>query len=325
MKQLVGVMILVSILVSNTSVYGKWIPENATVEDVKRLVEIEKITKRKILQHELEQKRQQQVVSRKPISEAYDIPRNIPEHLRTKEYVLTKVKHPSGSEPREMIKKSQNIIQQVSKKEETKQTEKILLHKRIQRLTLQDKIIVSLCLLIAIFSLIFYFYSLRRLKLKYSKRPNIKDKKQKGATLVELLVATVIITITTLCILRIFQQAIMTTPKTAHSTIAINKCQEKLEELRSMDFDELVRKANNKPIEEEKINIGTCGWDGDTPINGGAIRTILIEKIDEVDEGDEIKIVSTTSDNFDYLKLTVEVRWGVIPLRKQLSTFVARR
>ncbi|MBI4753593.1 prepilin-type N-terminal cleavage/methylation domain-containing protein, partial [Candidatus Desantisbacteria bacterium] len=182
----------------------------------------------------------------------------------------------------------------------------------------KDWLVIGLFLSISIGFLIFYFYSINKINKKITNR----HAASKGITLVEILVATVIVAISILCILKAIQQSSLVQPHTGESTMAITLCQEKLEEIRGRSYTSLVAEQQ-QPTMPERMNMPPYGWNGTTPINGGATRTVIIERI--IESGTPTTPGTTTSAIYDYLKATVRMEWGTAPLRRELSVFIANR
>jgi len=321
MKQIIFVTVFLSLFFTVGTVDARWIPENATSEDIDRLIQMEKEDKEKIIKEQYLKKHK---IEQKKEKEGQNV---------TTEGMIEK-KGERGKEGREISPQvlssdaQQQVVSGISgisgvstpeqKTSITGQEEGkaagIAKPIEIKKPGWKDWLIIGLFLFISIGSLIFYFYSINKINKKITDRRITS----KGITLVEILIATVIVAISILCILKAFQQSSLIHPHTGEASKAITLCQEKLEEIRSMPYGSLTVGT----IEQQKISMPPYGWNGNTPINGGATRSVTIKKIKE--EGSP-PTFEETDGAFDYLKATVKMEWGTTPLKRELSVFIAER
>lgn len=347
MKQGIFIIVFLLLFLTGSIVDAKWIPENATPEDVERLIRLEKESKERILREQYfrdkaEQKKEQTV----------DVMPNVGERKEADRGVSSQEQVLSTNNQGEIQQQSAQGVSGVLTKGQAisavdKETEKSTKTKKIQKTGWSDWLIIGFFLLISIGCLILYLYSMNKSGCKVTGQRQVKptqgsastkDTNSKGLTLLEIMVATAVIAISVLCILRVFRYASLVQPQTGYSTKAITLCEEKLEEIRNRTYESLLTITTPIP---ERINMGPYGWNGTRSVNGGATRTVTITKINEVWDKDglapptfeEVSVGTVT-----YLKAKVKVEWGNIPIRndsgtitggiplkRELSVFIAKR
>ncbi|MBI4753422.1 hypothetical protein HY793_03500, partial [Candidatus Desantisbacteria bacterium] len=308
MKQIILVAVFLSLFLTVGTIDAKWIPEDATSEDIKRLITMEKEDKERIIREQKAEQREEEmrnatpegVIGNKGEKRAEDSGREISSGVSS----VVQQQAVSGVPGISTPDAQQQAASRGSGKSTLKQTIAIVNQgegkaadieklREIKKTGWKDWLVIGLFLSISIGFLIFYFYSINKINKKITNR----HAASKGITLVEILVATVIVAISILCILKAIQQSSLVQPHTGETTMAVTLCQEKLEELRSMPYGSL---TVGTTIESPKISMPPYGWNENTPINGGATRSVTIKKIQEVwHEGASPTFEETTGDE-DY-------------------------
>ncbi|MDI6781639.1 MAG: hypothetical protein QME49_06020 [bacterium] len=358
MKESIFISIFLLLFSTGSIVDAKWIPPNATPEDVERLVKMEEEDKARIIseQHLREKTEQEkkQIAGVTPggiIDGEKEAGREISSQAPSTD-------KPGWIQEREASQipptdKSVGIQQQavqgvpgVSTNEQTiptadKESVKSTEAKKMQKTGWKDWVAIAFFILIFISSLVLYLYAMNISGCKTTgQKQATKNTASKGLTLVEILVATVVIVVSVLCVLKAFRYASLVQPQTGYSTKAMTLCEEKLEEIRNRPYGNLT--AMIVP-EQERINMGIYGWVGTStiPRNGGATRTTTIKRINEVWHGEELPPTFEevpVGATFTYLKAKVKMEWGSIPIRdtsgtitgsiplkRELSVFIAPR
>ncbi|MFH1961400.1 MAG: prepilin-type N-terminal cleavage/methylation domain-containing protein [bacterium] len=355
MKQVVFPTVFLLLFLAGSIADARWIPENATPNDIQRLIKMEKEDKAKIireqyLQEQTEKQKKEQAVVGVTTNGTMKGEGEAGREVSSQSQVTATDKHgaiqnqsaqgvqgeqevPGGVQGIGVTTKGQTTL--VTDKEMEKTTE----DRKIQKTGWKDWLVIGFFLLISMSCLLFYFYSINNLRCKASGKGVASDKNaaSKGVTLLEIMVATAVIAISVLCILRVFRYASLVQPQTGYSTKAMTMCQEKLEEIRNRSYSNLTAITTI----HEPVTMGPYGWQGITPINGGATRTVIIKRINEVWHGEsapptfeEVPIGGT----FTYMKANVRMEWGSIPVRdksgtvtgsiplkRELSVFIAPR
>ncbi|MFH1096246.1 MAG: hypothetical protein V1749_01915 [Candidatus Desantisbacteria bacterium] len=326
MKQIIFVAVFLSLFFTGLSVDARWIPENATPEDIDKLIQEEQEDKERIIKEQYYKekakhmkKEVRNVTTEGMIGETNrEISSKIPlDNKNISAGVSSDTQNQTVPGVSGIVTPEQKTS--VANNQEKGEISSIKEQIEIKKTGWKDWLIIGLFLFLSIGSLLFYFYSINKINKKATNRHTAS----KGITLVEILVATAIVAISILCILKAFQQSSLVQPHTRETTMAITLCQKKLEEIRSMPYDNLMVGTDS-----ELINMPPYGWNGTTPINGGATRTVTITKIKEIGHGnDPPTFEGTFSDTLDYnyLKATVKMEWGTTPLKRELSVFIADR
>lgn len=336
MKQIVFITVFLLFIFTGLIVDAKWIPENATPADVERLIQREKEDKEKII---IEQYRKEKAEQNKKeiINAATGETREEKEKISSEALLNRRVslggvpldkKIPSGVSSNAQnqaihgvpgIAAPEQKTSVVNNQEKISDAEKPI---KIKKNGWKDWLVIGLFLSFSIGCLIFYFYSTNKMS---SKTIN-KNTTSKGITLIEILVATIIITISILCILKAFQQSSLVQPQTGDATTAMTLCQKTLEEIRSRDYTALVGMMGTGT--PERLSMSSSG------IAGGATRTVIIKGVQDG--------TFEESASYDYLKATVRIEWdntpirqkqdngeyivvGNISLKRELSVFIAPR
>ncbi|MFH1860236.1 MAG: prepilin-type N-terminal cleavage/methylation domain-containing protein [bacterium] len=358
MKQVVFATVFLLLFLIGSIADARWIPENATPEDIQRLIKMEKEDKARIIKEEYlhekaeKQKKEQAaagIATNGTMVGGKEAGREVSSQAQvtsTDNYGEIQRKAAQGVQgTQEVIGGVQGIgVSGVAIKGQTMlvtgtETEKSTEVKKIQKTGWKDWLVIGFFLLISLSCLFLYIYSINNLRCKTTGKGAAPGKgtASKGVTLLEIMVATAVIAISVLCILKVFRYASLVQPQTGYSTKAMTMCQEKLEEIRNRPYENLTSITG----EQEKITMGPYGRNVTTPINGGATRTVTIKRINELWHGEsapptfeEVPVGGT----FTYLKANVKMEWGSIPIRnesgvvtgsiplkRELSIFIAPR
>jgi prepilin-type N-terminal cleavage/methylation domain-containing protein len=353
MKQGIFVSVCLLLFLTGSIVDARWIPENATTEDVQRLIRMEKDDKAMIIREqqfrekeEQQKKKQAMDVAPGEISGGSDGGKEADREISSQGRDAQGKKvtpYVSANKPGEGQHQHGQVATGVIIKGQTtavenKETKELTEDKKIQKTGWKDWLAIGFFIIIFISSLALYLYAINRSGYKTTwQKQDAKNTNSKGLTLVEIMVATAVISISVLCILSVFRYASLVQPQTGYSTKAMTLCEEKLEEIRNRPYQNLTAITT----EQERINMGPYGWVGTTsiPINGGATRTVTIKKIREIWHGESLPptFEEVTVDE-TYLKAKVKVEWGSIPIRdcsgtitrsiplkRELSVFITPR
>ncbi|MBI4778222.1 hypothetical protein HY792_04825 [Candidatus Desantisbacteria bacterium] len=337
MKQVLFITIfLLLFLTGLRSVDAKWIPENATPQDVERLVQMEQEEKARIIREQQAEEQKQEEVNSVAAGGTIEGGKEAGQaqvSSTDKPGVFHSLSTPAGdisgqaqvsstNKPGEGQQQSAQGVSGVLSKGQTtavadKGTKELTEAKKIQKSGWKDWLAIGFFLIISIGCLILYFFSMNKSGCRAKCTDSAKNTASKGLTLLEIMVATAVITMSVLCILRVFRYASLVQPQTGYSTKAMILCEEKLEEIRNRTYNNLI---TGPAVSMERISMGPYGWNGTTPINGGATRTIMIKKINEVWDSNGPTFNEVTVGTFTYLKAKVKMEWGRIPIRNGSGT-----
>ncbi len=358
MKQSIFIIVFLLLFFTGSisSVDARWVPEDATPEDVERLVRMEEADKARIIREQKfrekaeQEQKQASGVSDGIIEGRKEAGKGLSSQAQAPSSDKQQLGLSSQAPSTERTERSGKIQPQpvqgvsgVSTNEQGmpvagKETGGLTEVRNVQKTGWKDWMAIGFFIIIFISSLALYLYAMNRSGSKITgQKQNAKNTGSKGLTLLEIMVATAVFAISVLCILKVFRYASLVQPQTGYSTKAMTLCEEKLEEIRNRPYGSLTTMIIP---EQERITMGPYGWVGTstTPRNGGATRTVTIKGIDEVLVDGSPIFEEVAIGNSDYLKATVKVEWGrisirnssgtitgSIPIKRELSTFIADR